>query len=158
MLHRGTLSQVISRGKIQLTSKNAQTAIDHLFDAFNDHDADRAVAAYTPDIQFRMHGQSENLVGPEAVHAAHEGFFAGFSDIRANILAIVDGGDVVAFEFELTGTNDGPYAGRPATGRSVSLRVCDVVRFNAEGLIVSEDNYADQLTMAAQLGLIPSPA
>ena len=141
-----------------MTSKNVQTAVEHLFDAFNDHDADKAVAAYTPDLRFAMHGQGEDLIGPEAVHAAHEGFFAGFSDMRADILHIVDGGDVVAFEFELTGTNDGPYAGQPATGRSVRLRVCDVVRFNAEGKIVSEDNYADQLTMAAQLGLIPAPA
>lgn len=135
-------------------STNVRTALDHLFEAFDDHDADRAVAAYAPDIRFRMHSSGTELVGPEAVHAMHEQLFAAFSDAHTNVLEVIDAGDVVVFEFELLGTNDGPYMGLDATGKSVNVRVCDVVRFGGDGKIISEDNYMDSLSMARQLGLV----
>jgi steroid delta-isomerase-like uncharacterized protein len=74
------------------------------------------------------------------------------------IVRAIDMGDGwVVTELLITGTNDGPYMGMPATRRSIQLRGVSLQRYNADGLITNLSSYYDNLTMLAQLGFFPPP-
>ena len=63
-----------------------------------------------------------------------------------------DAGDSVVSEFIVRGTNDGPLGSLPATGRSYTGHLCEIMDFDSEGRIVSGCLYYDQLSMLVQLG------
>lgn len=71
----------------------------------------------------------------------------------------IDAGNTVISQFTIEGTNTAPFAGLPATGRRVSLPMCEIVRCDQNGRVISADLYYDQYTMLVQLGHIqPTPA
>jgi steroid delta-isomerase-like uncharacterized protein len=90
--------------------------------------------------------------------AVGEMMFQGFSEMPMEIVRAIDMGDGwVVCELLITGTNDGPYMGLPATRRSITLRGASLQRYNADGLVTDLSSYYDNLTMLAQLGLFPPP-
>ena len=72
-----------------------------------------------------------------------------------------ENGDTAINEWWASGTHTGPLEGPdgaiPATGKSLTLRGCDVITVQ-DGLIQSQRVYFDQLSFLAQLGLIPEGA
>ncbi len=68
-----------------------------------------------------------------------------------------DAGDSVVSEFIVRGTNDGPLGSLPATGRSYTGRLCEIMNFDSEGRMVSGGLYYDQLSMLVQLGHAEPP-
>lgn len=56
-----------------------------------------------------------------------------------------------------TGTNDGPFGPLPATGRPITMDAVDILHFDPEGKVVSEDWYYDQLGVLAALGHVQPP-
>jgi len=97
-------------------------------------------------------------VNRDAYVAAQEMNFQGFSDMRGEILRVIDMGDGwVLREVVFTGTNDGPFMGIPATRRTCTLRGAGLLRFDADGLVTNFSLYYDNLTMLAQLGVFPPP-
>jgi steroid delta-isomerase-like uncharacterized protein len=112
-----------------------------------------------------IHPDANILVAPlgipltrDAYVAVGEMMFQGFSEMPMEIVRAVDMGDGwVVCELWITGTNDGPYMGMPATRRSITLRGVSLQRYNAEGLLTDLSSYYDNLTMLAQLGLFPPP-
>jgi steroid delta-isomerase-like uncharacterized protein len=84
--------------------------------------------------------------------------FQGFSDMRGEIVRVIDMGDGwVLREVVFTGTHDGPFMGFPATGRTCTLRGAGLLRFDADGLVTNFSLYYDNITVMAQLGLFPPP-
>ncbi len=68
-----------------------------------------------------------------------------------------DAGDTSVAQFTLRGTNDGPFGAFPATGRTVSLPVCEVTHFDSAGRMVSGEVYYDQMSLLIQLGHAQPP-
>jgi predicted ester cyclase len=63
----------------------------------------------------------DDLFAPEIATAAREWvapFRQAFPDVRMDTVALVGEGDVVVGHFRCSGTQTGPWMGRPATGRS----------------------------------------
>jgi steroid delta-isomerase-like uncharacterized protein len=97
-------------------------------------------------------------VNRDAYVAAQEMNFQGFSDMRGEIVRVIDMGDGwVLREVVFTGTHDGPFMGFPATGRTCTLRGAGLLRFDADGLVTNFSLYYDNITVMAQLGLFPPP-
>jgi len=91
-------------------------------------------------------------VNRDAYVAAQEMNFQGFSDMRGEIVRVIDMGDGwVSREVVFTGTHDGPFMGIPATGRTCTLRGAGLLRFDADGLVTNFSLYYDMLTMVQQL-------
>ncbi len=91
-------------------------------------------------------------VNRDAYVAAQEMNFQGFSDMRGEIVRVIDMGDGwVSREVVFTGTHDGPFMGIPATGRTCTLRAAGLLRFDADGLVTNFSLYYDMLTMVQQL-------
>ena len=63
----------------------------------------------------------DDLFAPEITAAARDWvtpFRAAFPDVRMDTVALVGEGDIVVGHFRCSGTQTGPWMGRPATGRS----------------------------------------
>ncbi len=69
---------------------------------------------------------------------------------------MVASGDTVVVEFTGRGTHTGTLVTSmgdiPATGKSVTLKLCDVLEFRDE-MLVRQRSYFDSGSMMAQLGL-----
>jgi len=77
-------------------------------------------------------------------------------DLKLTIEEIIASEDKTWARITARGTHRGPFMGRPATGRSFSITVIDICRFEGEQ-IVEHWGVADRLGIMAQLGLLPQP-
>src|SRR5215469_4679677 len=82
--------------------------------------------------------------------------FAAFSDYHAEIQQLVAEGDWVVARIQFTGTNDGPYEGRPATGNKLVFSTSNFYRIE-NGKIVERWDVVETLARAVALGLVPAP-
>jgi predicted ester cyclase len=81
-----------------------------------------------------------------------------FPDGKVEIDNVVDGGDQVVIEYTGRGTHSGTLAGPmgeiTATNRPVTLKLCDVWRFQG-GTAKTVATYFDSGSLMTQLGLVP---
>ena len=82
--------------------------------------------------------------------------FAAFSDYHAEIQQLVAEGDWVVARTQFTGTNDGPYQGRPATGNKLVFSTSDFFRIE-NGKIAERWDVVETLARAVALGLVTPP-
>ncbi|MGC9327511.1 MAG: ester cyclase [Candidatus Hinthialibacter sp.] len=88
--------------------------------------------------------------------AQFEIFFNGFSDIQTEIVRVIDLGDGwILTEIINYGTNDGNFFGMPPTGKTMDIRGAILYHFDENGLLTEGTGYYDQVTLLAQLGVIP---
>jgi len=84
-----------------------------------------------------------------------------FPDSRLEVHTLIEAGNRVVVEGAYAGTHTGPLASPqgtvPPTGRTLALPYCEVFEVSA-GRIASKHVYYDQMTFAAQLGLLPELA
>jgi hypothetical protein len=60
------------------------------------------------------------------------------------------------YEEVMSGTNDGPAGGQPATGRPYRVRRASVGTLTAQGLIAENRDYWNMADVLAQIGLTPA--
>ena len=82
---------------------------------------------------------------------------SAFPDFKATIDDIVAEGDKVVIRQTWSGSHKGEFMGIPATGRSVSFGVIDIIRI-ADGKFVEHWGQMDSMSLMQQLGAIPVPA
>ncbi len=80
---------------------------------------------------------------------------AAFPDMNWEPQDILVDGDKAVARVQFTGTNDGEFMGMPATGKSVSVQVIDIVRFGEDGLAREHWGVFDMMGMMQQLGVAP---
>src|SRR5262249_37634716 len=81
---------------------------------------------------------------------------AAFSNYHGELQDLVAEGDKVAARVQWTGTNDGPYDGRPATGNKLVFATSDPCRIE-NGKIAEHWDVVETLARAVALGLVPAP-
>jgi steroid delta-isomerase-like uncharacterized protein len=81
---------------------------------------------------------------------------AAFSDYHGEIRNLVAEGDMVVARVQWTGTNDGPYEGRPATGNKLVFSTSNFFRIE-NGKIAERWDVVETLARAVALGLVPAP-
>ena len=82
---------------------------------------------------------------------------AAFSDYHAEIEEVVAEGDRIVARVQWTGTQDGPFQGRPPTHRKLRFWTADFFRV-ADGKLAEHWDVVDSLPRAIALGLVPEPA
>ena len=127
-----------------------------LYSAFNDRNFDRGSAVVAPEFELEAMPTGELFRGPEGYRAFAGIWAAAFPDSRVEIRTIVSEGEYLCVEFTGRGTHTGTLATSmgdiPATGRSMTLQLCDVMEFK-NGKVQSQKTYFDTGSMMAQLGL-----
>ncbi len=135
---------------------------EEFINAWNAHDADRALAVLSDDVVWQDVASPQPMHGKAAVRPYLQSWFAAFPDLHAIVKNRVATEDQVAAELEFTGTNSGPMQMAPgaptipATGKKVMGKGTYFVRIrNGKGVEVH--SYPDGAGMMMQLGLVPPP-
>ena len=80
----------------------------------------------------------------------------GFSDYRGDIEEIMAESNKIVTRTRWTGTQDGPFLGRPASGNKLNFTTADFYRIE-DGKIVEHWDVVDSLARAVGLGLVSPP-
>lgn len=134
---------------------NATTA-RKLYDTWNARDFEYAASITAPDAQIITVGTGDTLTGPDGVRQYGRTWADAFPDGTVTIDTLVADGDHVVVEFTGRGTHTGDLVTSmgtiPATGRSLTLHLCDVYTFR-DGKVVQQNAYFDTGSLMAQLGV-----
>jgi steroid delta-isomerase-like uncharacterized protein len=127
-------------------------------EAWNERNFDEIAEATAPDATITIVGSGDTFEGVEGSRAYNTMWADGFPDGKVTIDRVIASGDHVVVEFTGTGTHTGTLATSmgdiPATGKSMTLQLCDVMEFK-NGMVQSQKTYFDTGSMMAQLGLMP---
>ncbi len=128
-----------------------------LYEGWNERRFDDIAAAVSPDGKIVVEGTGDEFAGPEGSRRYNQQWYDGFPDGHITIDNMVAAGDTVVVEFTGQGTHTGPLVTSmgeiPATGRSLTLKLCDVLEFR-DGMVTMQRTYFDTGSMMVQLGLM----
>lgn len=121
-------------------------------DALNQRDFSGVRALSTDETVCRF--PDRTCRGAAEIVAYFESAFVAIPDRHLEMVAAVESGEDVVMRFRITGTQEGPFAGLPGTGKPLCLDGFEhfVMR---DGKIVSSFVVSDQLDFARQIGLVP---
>ena len=134
---------------------NAELA-RRLHEAWNERNFDEIAEAAAPDSTITIVGSGDRFEGVEGSRAYNTMWADAFPDGRVTVDRVIASGDYVVVEFTGRGTHTGTLVTSmgeiPATGRSLTLQLCDVMEFK-DGKVRSQTTYFDSGSMMAQLGI-----
>lgn len=76
-----------------------------------------------------------------------------FPDASVAVDQMVDDEDNIAFAYTLTGTHQGSFMGHEATGKRISIRGMQILRFE-NGKMVERWGMSDQMGILQQIGAV----
>ncbi len=128
------------------------------YDDWNARAFDRIADQMTDDAEIVLVGSGTRFTGPEGSMQYSRSWGDAFPDGRIEIDKLTAADDAVVVEFTGRGTHTGtlttPAGDIPATGRSVTLQLCDVLEFTGDGKIKAQRTYFDSASLLAQLGFM----
>ena len=98
-------------------------------DVINDHNGGDAASFLTPDMQWSG-GTVGTITGSANVAGLFAGVVAAFPDAHITINDIFGQGDQVVVRVVVSGTQEGPILGIPASGRHVQSDGVDIYRLS----------------------------
>ena len=132
-----------------------------LYDAWNNRDFDFMSERTATDGTITVVGSGQTLRGPDGARQYHTSWADAFPDGRITIDNVIAQGDQIVVEFTGRGTHTGTLTSSAgsisATGRSVTLHLCDVLEF-ADGKVKTQRTYFDSGALMAQLGMTADQA
>ena len=93
--------------------------------------------------------------GPQGYRDMFTELRAAFPDLHVEVEHLTATEDDVAFAYTITGTNDGPFQGNDATGKTIKVRGMQIGRF-VDGKLIERWGSSDQLGIMTQLGHLPA--
>jgi len=135
---------------------DAATIAQEYFESFNKRDWDRMRTMFHQDYTYTG-GDGVALKGADAAMAINQGFATGMSDAHIEIVRSQSAGNIAVTEFTGSGTHDGDLMGIPASGKKLSMPVCNVIEVK-DGKILAEREYMDMMHLMQQIGAVPAPA
>ncbi|MES1197039.1 MAG: ester cyclase [Pseudomonadota bacterium] len=110
---------------------------------------DLAEATFSP--RFITNGLEVGIKGPKDTVLRR---IAAFSELTTEIEDLIAKDDQVVVRVLWRGVHSGDYAGVPASGKRVELRVFSIWRFE-DGKVVDNWTVQDQFTLLQQVGYLP---
>jgi len=108
-----------------------------------------------PNYDIPSFGDAGQVNGPEAVRELWQGLIAEFPNLHIEPGRHLHADDAVFVEVVFSGTQQGEWAGIPATGRRASVRIACLYEFE-EDRLVRERVWFDFATIMGQLGVLAS--
>ena len=135
-----------------MSSKNVET-FRTAHQAFNRREFDLVASMLSEQFTYEDRARGTTFKGRQGFKEFMQAWATAFSNASVTEPVYIDGGDVVVATFIGTGTNDGPFGTLLPTRKAMTLRFCEMMRFNPAGQIVSGEIYYDQLSLLSQLGV-----
>lgn len=133
-----------------------ETLARELYEAWNNRDWQAGIDAMASGGTITVMGTGETFEGADGVQHYNTMWADAFPDGRITIDHVSSAGDCVVVEFTGRGTHTGTLTTSmgsiPATGRSITLHLCDVLEFT-DGKVKAQRNYFDTGSLMAQLGV-----
>ncbi|MFO1209119.1 MAG: ester cyclase [Amaricoccus sp.] len=127
-------------------------AVRRYFDAWICRDADAVLASMTDDGTYEDPGTGGPIAG-DALRGYMQGLWTAFPDLTFEEESLAETGPAsAAAQWRMRGTNSGPIAGMPPTGRPIHTRGADFFTLR-EGRIATVAGYFDSAAVPRQLGL-----
>jgi predicted ester cyclase len=121
-----------------------------VIDCDNARDARGYRALLHSDYVASVHGRV-TATDADTETAALQSWWAAASDGHLVIDDLFAAGELVTVRYRILGTNDGPLAGRPATGKRFELHGCTILQAQG-GRVKRVWRYSDALGLMQQLG------
>lgn len=126
--------------------------LDQHFQSEVDHDWATCLSTFASTPRYEIVPTGRVYEGHEAVTQYHTQQRTSFPDQRhEHVRRHVASDDTIICEFDLIGTNTGPFAGAAPTGRTFRVPVVAIFHFEGER-IVNERVYLDTASMMRQIG------
>ena len=136
-----------------MASKNVD-AVRSAHESWNRRDFDGVVRYMADNATYTDNASGVTFNSKQQFREWVEGWAKAFSNGKIVNPQYIDAGDTVVAQFTVQGTNDGPFAGLPPTGRRSSMAFCEILHFDNSGRITSGGAYYDQYKMLTELGHI----
>ena len=137
-----------------------KSTLDAFTNAFNAHDEAGIRACFADDAKFTAPG-GVSLEGPDAITEYAMTWLRAFPDAKAEVTNEIIAGDWAVTQETFTGTHTetlvSPEGDIPATNKSVTGRAVELTRI-ADGKVVENHLYYDNMELLTQLGLVPETA
>jgi steroid delta-isomerase-like uncharacterized protein len=130
------------------------TTTRHAYDLLNSGDIDGFGDLLAED--FVEHEETPGLAPTkEGVLEFFRMYRAAFPDLQMRPEDVLVSGDTTVIRARATGTHEGELMGMPATGKSVDVKLIDIMKFDDAGKICEHWGLVDMLAMMQQLGAVP---
>jgi steroid delta-isomerase-like uncharacterized protein len=90
--------------------------------------------------------------GPDGFIGFFTQFRTAFPDLKVAVDHMVADEDNVAIAYTVTGTQNGPFQGVPATGKKIKARGMQIAKFDANARIVERWGASDEAGIMQQIG------
>jgi glyoxylase-like metal-dependent hydrolase (beta-lactamase superfamily II)/predicted ester cyclase len=138
----------------RISGSKAESVARRYFTAIDERDLEQAVALWAPGGRENVRGQVD-VLAPEGVRAFIGDLLGALPDLNMQVVSTTSEGERCGVHWRLTGTFAGePFSGIAPTGSPVELEGFDLLTVR-DGLIHSNDAFADTMTFARQIGMGP---
>ena len=121
-------------------------------EAINKGDLNVLNEVFAPDVKDHDPAPDQGK-GPEGFIQFFTEFRTSFPDLKIAVEQMVADEDRVAIAYTITGTQQGPFQGIPATGRKIKARGVQIAKFNSSGQITERWGSSDQAGIIQQIGV-----
>lgn len=144
----------------ELTPEKTAQIVEDCWAYFAAKDEAKMKACYADDGKLVMVGSAPpvSATGPDEVGTIIQMYWTAFPDLEAEPQLTLVNGNKAAVIAWTHGTNTGDTPMGKATGKEVGMLEAQYVELGPDGKVVLDEHYADDVTMMAQLGIIPMPA
>jgi ketosteroid isomerase-like protein len=146
-----TLEQ-IAPGDNALESKN-EAAARAWFGTFEKKDDKGYLAAISDDVTHADYTRPEDVKGKDAAKKAWGELLKTFPDLKMNPTSVMAIGEYVIAEVEMTGTMKGDLGSVKSSGKSGTVHIVDVLRFNKDGKIAWAGRWGSRMEFANAFGV-----
>lgn len=119
----------------------------------NSHQFDRLPEVFDPSVKDHDPADDQGP-GPAGFVQWFTQFHSAFPDFKIAVEHMVADEDNVAFAYTITGTQNGPFNGVPATGKEIKVRGMQISKFNADAKIVERWGASHEIGILQQIGAV----
>ena len=121
-------------------------------EAVNSGNLDKFNEVFAPDVKDHDPAPDQGS-GPQGFIKFFTQFRSAFPDLKIAVEHMTADDDSVAIAYTVTGTQNGPFQGIPATGKKIKARGVQIAKFNGEGKITERWGSSDEAGIMQQIGV-----